>query len=133
MSWYTPQTYECVEPHIAYGKKLIECGYTTYIAEAEPHLRNMVRGAHKVEAIYMLDMIEHVEKDAGRRVVDLAMQVATKQVVIYTPKGFLPQEGDGFNMGGDYWQKHRSGWLPEEFPGWKTELYGRGFFAIWNK
>ena len=132
MQWYKPVTHECVEPHRPYAEKLIECGYTTYISEAAPFLLGMIQRKSVVEAIYMLDMIEHVEKAAGEHIIELAKLSATRQIVIYTPQGFLHQEGDGFGMGGEYWQKHRSGWTLQDFPGWIIESYGRGFFAILN-
>jgi hypothetical protein len=128
MQWYQPKLHICVEPHETYYYKLLNAGYKATLVTAEFYLSH----TEPIEAIYMLDVIEHMYKDDGWRCVALAMEKAIKQIVIYTPKGFMHQDEDGWDMGGDHWQKHRSGWLPGEFPGWQTSFYGRGFFAIWT-
>ena len=80
----------------------------------------------------MLDVLEHMHKNEGIEVIELAKKKAIKQIVIFTPKGFVQQTVDSWNMGGEYWQTHRSGWLPGEFPGWDISFYDEGFFAIWT-
>jgi hypothetical protein len=96
---------------------------------------------HEIEAIFLLDVIEHMEKEEGKRVIELAQQVAQRQIVLYTPYGFMEQTHDKWGLGGDEWQIHRSGWVPEEFPGWYIEvrpMYVRpegtlkGFIAVWT-
>ncbi len=83
--------------------------------------------------IYLLDAIEHMTRPAGELVLKLAKALGPKQIVVFTPKGFLPQEGDAWGLGGEEWQRHRSGWKPEDFPGWYIEEYmGMQFFAVWT-
>ena len=126
MQWYQPRRHICLEPHDRYCDKLRNAGYA-YVQATASVLKDMT-----AEGVYLLDVIEHMEKHEGLEIIELAKKAATKQVIIYTPKGFLEQEGDAWGFGGDYWQKHRSGWLPGEFPGWLIEIYARSFFAIWN-
>ena len=89
-----------------------------------------------IGAVFLLDVIEHMEKEDGRRILALAQEVAQEQIVLFTPMGFMEQTYDKWGLGGDYWQLHRSGWTPEEFPGWyiKRRPPGcqKGFIAIWN-
>lgn len=128
MSWYKPSRHICVEPYGPYADVLESSGFEVVRKSALEALKET-----KAQAVYLLDVIEHMEKDEAREVIELSMRA--DQVVIFTPYGFVPQESDAWGMGGEYWQKHRSGWLPEEFPGWET--YRRaaieGFYAVLTK
>ena len=78
-------------------------------------------------------MIEHMDKPDAPRVIELAQRAATRQVVIYTPLGFMEQTTDAWGLGGDYWETHRSGWLPEELGDWRTETnLPRGLYSVWE-
>jgi len=134
MSWYVPENHTCVEPHPTYVKRLKQAGFNVWLNDALDCLKIMpVHEDAMFEAIYLLDVIEHMEKDEGVEVVSLAVEKAKKQVVIFTPLGFMQQDDDGWGLDGEYWQKHRSGWLPEEFSDWKIQHYGKGFFALFTK
>jgi hypothetical protein len=131
-SWYAPKIHLCIEPYEPYCAKLSSAGYSVFRGTAEHALAGLKL---KAEGVLMLDVLEHMEKDVGRRVVALAKVAATRQVVVFTPCGFVAQEGDVWGLGGDEWQRHRSGWTPEDFPGWTVLVQesGRGFFALWDK
>lgn len=124
----------CIEPHGPYADRLEAQGYSVIRRTAVEALADSAN----VDTVVLLDVIEHMDKPEGLRVLQLARQIAM-QVVVFTPIGFIPQEGDAWGMGGEHWQKHRSGWLPEEFEGW-TILEDNGFhrdrggafFAIWQ-
>ena len=75
--------------------------------------------------MFALDFIEHLTKGEGFDFLAQAERVARRQVVLFTPLGYFPQsyedadEMDGWRMHGGYWQTHRSGWTPDDFPaGW---------------
>ncbi|MBV9925981.1 MAG: methyltransferase domain-containing protein [Acidobacteria bacterium] len=79
-----------------------------------------------VDTVFALEFIEHLEKEDGLRMLREAERVARKQVVVGTPCGFYhqhyedPTVPDRWGMDGAYWQSHRSGWQPEDFPeGWE--------------
>jgi hypothetical protein len=79
-----------------------------------------------VDTVFAIDVIEHMEKEAGRKMLREAERVARQQVVIFTPLGFFPQsyddpdEPDRWGMDGAYWQTHRSGWELADFDdGWE--------------
>ena len=134
MQWYTPKNHTCVEPSPVYAKILADNGYTTWEHTAAEVLKEIPFGieAAKFEQIIMLDVIEHMEKDEGSEVILDLMEYAPKQIVIYTPYGFLQQSGDAWGLGQDYWQEHRSGWFPEDFPGWTIQRHNESFFALWT-
>ena len=82
------------------------------------------------DMVVLLDVIEHLPKAEGLRLLDRTVAIGAK-VVVFTPLGFMPQhyEGTGtdpWGLGGLEYQEHRSGWLPEDFPGW-TILVDEGF------
>jgi len=131
MQWYKPARHICVEPHGEYADRLAAAGYEVVRQTALEALQEPREG----HAVYLLDVIEHMDKDEALEVIALAQRGAA-QVVIFTPYGFMEQGDDLWGLSGEYWQTHRSGWLPEEFPGWWTQRYGwppfEGFYAIWT-
>ena len=74
-----------------------------------------------VDSVFALDVIEHLEKEDGLELLRQARRVARRQVMIFTPLGYMPQtydeagKKDRWGMEGGYWQTHRSGWNPEDF------------------
>ena len=72
-----------------------------------------------VDTVFLLDVIEHVEKEQGKRLLAASETIARRQVVIFTPLGFVPQNSpdgkDAWGFDGGKWQEHKSGWLPEDF------------------
>lgn len=131
MQWYTPRRHICVEPYGPYADRLGSAGYEVLRKTALEALQTPRNG----HAVYLLDVIEHMEKAGAQEVIELAKRGA-RQVVVYTPYGFMEQHHDAWGLGGDHWQLHRCGWHPEEFPGWWTKRYGQapfeGFYAIWT-
>lgn len=72
------------------------------------------------DSIFMVDVIEHLEKEEGFKILNELKRIARKQVIIFTPHGFMPQEYekgdiDAWGLGGTDYQEHKSGWLPEDF------------------
>lgn len=131
----------CVEPHPEYVKVLQEKGFTVI----EKTALEMLPTCPPFDVVMLLDVIEHMDKDVGEEVVELAKKVATKAVIIFTPIGFMRQEfaegkPDPWGYNGHYWQKHRSGWMPEDFPDWEIAIDMRfhrstrngAFIAVWH-
>lgn len=88
------------------------------------------------EAVVALDFIEHLPRRQGIKFLREAQRLAP-MVVIFTPNGWMEQTGDNWNMGGELWQTHRSGWTVEDFPPpWQTKIVNRphlnnGLGAFW--
>lgn len=75
---------------------------------------------NSVDTVFLIDVIEHMSKEIGLKVLDDAKRIARRQIVVFTPFGFIPQhfEEDGIDpwgLGGIEWQKHRTGWMPDDF------------------
>ena len=123
MNYFRPKLHLMVEPWREYSDILTyrHFGDKSVIiirSGALEALRQL--GDNSVDSIFLLDVIEHLEKDEGREVIIQSERVAREQVVIFTPLGFMPQhmEGgqlDGWGLSGRTVQEHRSGWEPEDF------------------
>jgi ubiquinone/menaquinone biosynthesis C-methylase UbiE len=62
------------------------------------------------ECVLASDLIEHLAKEDGFKLLNMMEKIATKKVIIFTPNGFLPQnEFDNNSL-----QVHISGWEIEE-------------------
>jgi hypothetical protein len=132
----------CFEPHGEYCEILRNHGYEV-IQGAAPE--DMVK-LDPADTIVAIDVIEHMTRADGLEMVSEMLRLARKQVVIFTPLGFMRQDGgsdrDPWGYHGQYWQEHRSGWTPADFPGWRCEVdlhfhernkvkYG-AFFAVYG-
>jgi SAM-dependent methyltransferase len=62
------------------------------------------------DCVVAFDLLEHLEKHEGYRLLDEMERIATKKVIVFTPNGFLPQEP----LDGNEYQIHRSGWSVSE-------------------
>jgi SAM-dependent methyltransferase len=63
----------------------------------------------KFDAVVALDVIEHLTKEDGQRMLAGMERLATRRVVIFTPNGFVPQRSQNGDL-----QEHLSGWEPAE-------------------
>jgi hypothetical protein len=126
IQWYRPTRHLCIEPCKQYAEKLALAGYEVVQQTGYEFLRH----AEPVEAIYMLDVIEHMEKTEGFETLRLARKKASKQLIVFTPYGYMEQTDDGWGLGEHVWQTHRSGWMPSDFPDYHTWRHARGFFAV---
>ena len=79
-----------------------------------------------VDTVFLIDVIEHLNKESGLKLLKPTEKMARRQVVIFTPLGFFPQEHpdgkDAWGFDGGSWQTHRSGWYPEDFD-WTWDIF----------
>jgi SAM-dependent methyltransferase len=62
------------------------------------------------DAVLALDLIEHLTKKEGEKLLKDMEKIAKKRVIVFTPNGFLKQEA----YEGDEYQTHKSGWTVSE-------------------
>ena len=62
------------------------------------------------DCVFASDLIEHLNKEDGLKLIAMMERIARKKVIIYTPNGFLPQGEVDNNPA----QIHRSGWTVNE-------------------
>jgi SAM-dependent methyltransferase len=77
-------------------------------------------GPKSFDACVALDVIEHLQKPDGFKLMSEMEQIARKKVVFLTPSGFLPQG----NTDADDYQRHYSGWEPAEMKGHGYKVFG---------
>lgn len=73
----------------------------------------------KFEVCIALDVIEHLSKEDGWRMLESMERLATRRVVIFTPNGFLPQKSHDGDL-----QQHLSGWTADEMRARGYEVLG---------
>jgi hypothetical protein len=84
------------------------------------------------DGVVAFDVLEHLEKREGLRLLDSMERIARKKVIVFTPNGFLEQPPSPTNP----FQEHLSGWSVDDlarrgyvvtgFNGWKPL---RGMYA----
>jgi len=62
------------------------------------------------DCVVALDLIEHLPKEDGKKLINLMENIAKKKIIIVTPNGFLPQKSYDNNE----LQEHVSGWTVAE-------------------
>jgi Methyltransferase domain len=72
------------------------------------------------DACVALDVIEHLKKPDGLKLMEDMERIAKKRVVFFTPSGFLPQG----HTDSDDLQVHLSGWEPAEMEEHGYEVIG---------
>lgn len=72
------------------------------------------------DIVVACDVIEHLKKEDGYKLMDVMEKVAKHKVIFFTPNGYLEQ-GDRFK---NPWQVHLSGWSAEEFQKRGYNVYG---------
>lgn len=73
----------------------------------------------RFDACVALDVIEHLPKEEGWRMLEAMEQVANRRVVIFTPNGFVPQKSKDGDL-----QEHLSGWTADEMRARGYRVFG---------
>lgn len=72
------------------------------------------------DAVIMIDVLEHLEKGQGRKLLEKVEKWARKKVIVSTPNGYLPQKSLDRNP----LQTHRSGRTVEEMKNLGYKAHG---------
>lgn len=79
------------------------------------------------DVVLLLDVLEHLEKDDAKYVLQVSESTATRLVIAFTPLGHVKQDPyDEWGHGKvNSWQKHKCGFTEEEFKerGYKTSIH----------
>ena len=81
--------------------------------------------ARSVDSVFLLDIVEHLQKERSLELLLRTEKLARRQVVVFTTLGFVaqhhPDGKDAWGLDGATWQEHRSGWSPSDFgEGWQV-------------
>lgn len=81
---------------------------------------NKLYKQNSFDACAVLDVIEHLKKDDGFRLLENLEKVAKKKIIILTPNGYRRQVGVENNP----YEKHLSGWKAKDFEKLGYKCYG---------
>lgn len=101
------------------------------------------------DAVLLIDFLEHVPHDTGAEILDNAQRIASRSIIIETPKGFqrqAPEEAYHIGTAGvpdmlNPYQEHVCGWEVAELEAFgfrcviardRLALYDR-IYATWNR
>lgn len=128
VQFFETKKHICIEPYWRYAEILEAHGYEVILSDAYDALPEV----EQVDSIFLLDVIEHMEKPVGQAVLEMCKKKVKKQIVVFTPNGFKEQTTDQWNLGGEYWQFHRSGWTRDDFSDWRVIQDHNSIFAVWS-
>ena len=124
MAYFRPKIHLMVEPWQEYVDILTQrYSKDKSVFIFRQNALEAIRGLadNSVDSIFLLDVIEHMEKDEGLALIVEMERVAREQIIVFTPLGFMPQHiepggKDAWGLSGVSVQEHLSGWLPSDFP-----------------
>lgn len=85
---------------------------------------------NKYDVIFFSQVIEHVTRSNGEKILDEIEKLAKKRIIVGTPRGFMEQPHEFLD--GNPNQVHKSGWSIEDFTSRGYKVYGVGFLPIWS-
>lgn len=139
-----PQIHLCIEkfePYIEYLQdKFKKTEMIIIKADCLEFLR--MQPDQSINTIVCLDLIEHLDREAGLELISEIERTCSNQALVFTPNGFMENhcndEGEHFWGWENSLQNHLSGYEPRDFPKWKIieaqdyyidKNYPKGAFA----
>jgi protein-L-isoaspartate O-methyltransferase len=120
-----PIIYVCCEPYEEYvnvlAEKISGDNEKIYVVQKKDWFASISNlKDNSIDSVYLIDVIEHLPKQEGKKLLRMTERVARKQIVIFTPLGYIKQEvldggKDAWGLNGAAYQEHKSGWMPRDF------------------
>lgn len=117
--------YICSEPYQEYvdvlKSKISIDNDRVYVIQKKDWYESVCNLEEKsIDSVYLIDVIEHLTKEEGVKLLEMTEKVVRNQIVLFTPLGFVRQEvldggKDAWGLNGAEYQEHKSGWMPEDF------------------
>lgn len=126
--WIDDSVHVCVEPHAEYADVLRDTYPDVIVVRAKLQDCPSLFPERSFDHVCITDVIEHIERDEVLPLIEPLCRIARVGVHIMTPIGFMEQSGyrgdgkDPWGLNGQAWQKHVSGWTPDDFPGWRIVM-----------
>lgn len=96
-------------------QKIHDRYYQMNVMDIDKHFGNK-----SFDCVLASDILEHLDKSDGFKLIKLMEKIASKKIIILTPNGFLAQK-DAY---GNPWQTHRSGYQTAEMKNLGFEVFG---------
>lgn len=81
------------------------------------------------DAVLLLDVIEHLDKESALKLLDKAIEIARKKIIIISPNGYLAQ----CQFEENELQVHKSGWEVNELTDMGFKAYGLNGLKLFRK
>lgn len=124
------ETHVCLEPYKPYADSLNQkflCDPSIVVLNGSAPESLRLFPDKSFDSVLLLDVLEHMTRESGFKVLEEAKRLARISVHVFTPQGFMPQhvgptDDDGWGFIGNELQTHVSGWDVEDFDGWKVTI-----------
>lgn len=93
--------------------------------------KKLITQNKKYDLVFCSQVIEHITRKDGEKLLDFCEKLANKQIFIGTPRGFMRQPED--YVKDNPHQYHKSGWTEEDFKSRGYKIYGVGFWLVWSE
>ena len=105
--------------------------YTNLIkGDIEKVVKNLISERKKFDVVLCSQVIEHLSKEKGERLLGLLDKLATKRIVISTPRGYFEQIEE--SLGVNKHQEHLSQWWERDFGSRGYIVSGTGLRFLWS-
>jgi SAM-dependent methyltransferase len=111
-----------VEPYTPYYK--IAKAKNIHTKHLHCKIENLKFAPKSFDAVILIEVLEHLTKESGIKILEESERWAKKKVIVTTPNGFVPQKGLDDNP----LQKHLSGWAPKEMASLGYQVRGLSGF-----
>lgn len=116
-----------VEPFIPYlNKSKKRKIHTKYLAKK---IEELDFAKNSFDAVILIEVLEHLPKETGRKILKKVEKWAKKKVVVSTPNGLFPMGKVDDNP----WQEHLSGWTMFELRKLGFRCYGQAGVKFFYK
>ena len=94
------------------------------VADLEKERIQDVVGGKRYDYIFMIDFIEHLDKEAGLKLIEDCKSICDKKIFLLTPMEEIWNDNHHNVLNKDLWcygneyDHHKSVWESEDFPGW---------------
>lgn len=119
-----------VDVHLPSLKKAKKTGVYKTLKQA--NLKNLNFKAGSFDVVLASQVIEHISKKDGYKLLNKLEKIAKNKIIVSTPKGYVPF--DPFEVfDGNPFQRHKSGWSIDELKKIKYNVYGQGSSFIYSR
>jgi ubiquinone/menaquinone biosynthesis C-methylase UbiE len=88
--------------------------------------RNLPFKRKSFDVVLCIAMLEHVDKEEGKRLIESLETIALKKVILSTPVGYLRtshEKSPVLLASSNPYQEHRTGWVPDELRALGYKVY----------
>ncbi len=95
-------------------------------------LDNLIQEDKKFDVVFCSQVIEHLTKVQGEKMLKQFEKLAKKRIIVCTPNGYLEQPYE-HELHRNHYQVHKSGWEISDFISRGYEVRGLGLNIVWGE